>query len=429
MTSSTVLLEERGRTDLTPTVWTTLSDNLAFRRLLETGILSASLLGNGLARLHASCYVGRAQFGDVTIEIREKVAGVLGALLSYATGAAFRIEHTKSPSSDIGQLTLLLIREFLTAVRRYVSRSREFVYEQERKVGCLVGGQIDVGTSIRLRARGLGHLLAFNKNVITFNTLLNRVVLATLIEIERIAQLIDVDPMVMERARGLSLLFSDCRESRLLTGNRSAFARDAQSLAETPLTPAQRDVAALASVILAHEGFEWDVRTGSQVPRSWFLNLERLFERAVIVELQEVVETGTSVYGGIDQPRPVFEQRTNIYKAHPDVVVTKDDGRIIVGDAKYKDWSGKAVASDLYQLLIHTAAFSGTQSFLVFPNEEYQAIRLGKAVTGADTWLFALDVTNLKQGVAQMAGDLGIETGNIEREASLRGGDVGNHIE
>ena len=352
----------------------------------------------------------------MTIEIQEKVAGALASLLSYATGSAFRVERTQSPSSDIGQLTLLLIQQFLAAVRRYVSQSRHFMYEQEQKVGCLVGGQIDVGTSIRLRARGLGHLLAFNKSVITFNTLLNRVVLATLIEIERIAQLIEIDPVVMEGTRGLALLFSDCRDAQLLNGDRSTFARDAQNLADTPLTQEQQDVVALASVVLAHEGFEWDARTGSHVPRSWFLNLERLFEQAVVVELRELAKTNASVYGGVTQPQPIFRRRTSIYRAHPDVVVAQKDGRIVVGDVKYKDWSGKAVASDLYQLLVHTAALSGTQSFLVFPNDEYQAIRLGRAVTGAETWLFALNVTNLKQGVAQMATELGIEAGDGERE-------------
>ena len=95
-----------------------------------------------------------------------------------------------------------------------------------------------------------------------------------------------------------------------------------------------------------------------------------------------------------------------------------------MGDVKYKGWSGAAVASDLYQLLIHTAAFSGTQSFLVFPNDEYRAMRLGKAVTGSDTWLFALDLRNLTKSVSLMAHDLGIETRDLRIGASAGSGDL-----
>lgn len=330
----------------------------------------------------------------------------------------------ESPASDIGQLTLLLIQQFLAAVTKYVSRSREFVYERQQQVGCLVGGQIDVAKSIHLRGRGLGHLLAFNKNVITFNTLFNRIILATLMEVERIARLMDVEPKVLAKARGLAILFSDCRDFRLLVGERSALIRDARSLADSLLPAEQKDVAALASVVLAHEGFEWDERTNFQVPRSWFLNLERLFERAVMGKLQELAKTDTAVYSGVGSPQPVFRRRTGIYRAHPDLVVAHRDGRIIVGDVKYKGWSGAAVASDLYQLLIHTAAFSGTQSFLVFPNDEYRAMRLGKAVTGSDTWLFALDLRNLTKSVSLMAHDLGIETRDLRIGASAGSGDL-----
>ena len=424
MISHHVSVKERGHTDVEPVTWTVLSNDAAFRRLLDTGILSAKLLANGVTRIQGSCYVGRAKCADVNVEIQEKVPGALASLLSYATGSAFRVERTNSSASDLGQLTLLLIQQFLAAVTEYASRSRKFVYEHEARIGCLGGGQIDVFKSIQLRARGLGHLLAFNKNVITFNTPLNRIILAALIEVERIGQLIDVEARVMERARGLSMLFSDCRDSRLLYGARSALAREAMTLVDSLLPPEEKDVAALASVVLSHEGFEWDTRTSSHVPRSWFLNLEKLFERAVMCQLQELVETNASVYPGVERPQPVFMRRTSRYRAHPDVVVAYEDGRVIVGDVKYKKWSRVAAASDLYQLLIHTAAYSGTQSFLVFPNDEYEAIWLGEAVTGADTRIFALDVRNLTEGIARMAHDLGIETDDSLMESSPRSGDL-----
>ena len=409
MISHKLFVRERDQTDVDPVIWAALSADTAFRHLLDTGILSAILLSNGLTRLRGACYVGRAQCADVEIEIQEKVPGALQSLLAYATGSAFRIEPTKSRASDLGQLTLLLIQQFLAGVTGYASRSRQFVYAQERKVGSLGGGKIEFAKSIQLRARGLGHLLAFKKDVITFNTLLNRVILAALMEVTRIGRVIDIDAATVQRARGLSLLFSDCRDSRLLTGRRSVFARDASSLTASHLAEEEKDVAALASVILAHEGFEWDATTCSHVPRSWFLNLENLFERAIVLQLRKLACPNASVSTGGESPQPIFDRQTGIYHAHPDVVVAHRDGLVIVGDVKYKNWSDRAVSSDLYQLLIHTAAFSGARSFLVFPCDEYKAIWLGRAVTGADTWLFALDLRNLKESVTRMANDLGIE--------------------
>ena len=285
----------------------------------------------------------------------------------------------------------------------YVSRSREFVYERQRKIGSLAGGRIDVGQSLQLRARGLGHLLAFDKNAITFNTELNRVILKALMEVSRLAQLIAIEPRDIERARGLALLFSDCLEARLLVADRGTFSQIASDLVQACTVPEHKDVAALAAVIVAHESFERNAEKGWDIPRAWFLNLEKLFERAVVSELKQGISPTTSLFSGFDRPRPIFERYRGMYTAHPDIVLSNGRGTVIVGDVKYKNWTGTPVAADIYQLLAHTAAYSGTRGFLVFPSHEYKMVQLGKAVTGADAWLFALDLNGLSESVALMA--------------------------
>ena len=405
-----VSVRERGQTDVAQDTWAVLSGEASFVRLLEGGVLSAALLPGGRVRLQGECFVGWAQCGDVAIDIQEKVPGALGALLCYATHSAFRIEHARSPASDLGTLAVLLIRQFLAAVTEYASGSREFVYERQRRVGSLVGGRIDIAGSLQLRARGLGHLLAFDKDVVSFNTALNRVVFAALMEVGRLAKVIGVGAADVARARGLALLFSDCRDVEVLFGERARLVRTASDLATSCRTPQQRDIAALASALLAHESFERRTATRAEVPRAWFLNLERLFERAVIVRLREAAPPGTTVSRGGEGPRPIFRRGTGTYSAYPDVVLSRSDGGVTVGDVKYKNWAGAAAASDIYQLLVHTSAFSGTVSFLVYPHDEYQAISLGEAVTGTDTWLFALDVRNLGDGVTRMADALGLDT-------------------
>ena len=408
MSERRVCVRERGQTDVASDTWAVLSEDREFRRLLEGGILTATLLPHGRTRLQGACYVGWVRCGDVEIEIQEKVPGALKTLLSYATNTAFRIEHLQSPASDLGALTVLLIQQFLSAVTEYASRAREFVYERQRRVGSLAGGRIDIAASVQLRARGLGHLLAFDKDIVSFKTPLNRVVLAALMEVERLARVIDVGAEDVAAARGLALLFHDCRDVEVLFGDRSLLVRAASDLATSGRTLQLRDIAGLASALLAHESFERRTATWREVPRAWFLNLERLFEHAVISELRGALP-GTNVAGAGEGSRGVFRGERKTYGANPDIVVTGSGGRVTVGDVKYKNWTGEAVASDIYQLLVHTAAFAGTVCFLVYPHDEYQAISLGEAVTGTNTWLFALDVRNLGDGVARMADTLGLD--------------------
>ena len=409
MTERTLLIKERGQTDVSRDVWVTLSEDRNFRRLLETGVVAVSLLPSGRVRLQGACYVGRARCAHVDIDLQEKVPGALEALLPYATSATFRVERVPRAASDVGSLIGLLIEQFLAAASTYTSRSREFTYVRERMFGSLAGGRIDVAKSLVLRARGLGHLLAFDKDVVTLSTPLNRVVLAALIEVERLAHIVDIRSAITTRARGLALLFADCRDTQVLFGDRSHLARLANDVAVSHQLPQESDVAALASVILARQSFESRTETGSRVPRSWFLNLESLFERAVITVLRETVAAGTSVFRGGERPQPVFRRSASKYRAHPDIILNSDGGQVTVGDVKYKNWAGTASPSDLYQILVHTSAFCGTTSFLVFPHDEYLALPLGEAATGSITWIFCLDIMDFANSIARMVEVLGVD--------------------
>ena len=410
MKRRSVTVNERGQTEVAQDTWAALSGDSDFRRLQERGIVTVTLLPTRRTRLEGSCYVGWAQCGDITLELREKVPGALRALLSYATNSAFKIEHTKSPASELGPLALLLIQQFLSAVAEYAAESREFIYERQQRAGSLVGGRIDIARSLQLRARGLRHLLVFEKNLVTFNTPLNRVVLAALVEVERLKKVVGLQEDDVARARGLAMVFSDCRDTEILFGDRARISRTASALAKSGQTARQRDIAALASALLAHESFELRTATWTEVPRSWFLNLENLFEQAVLARLRSLTSGSTRVSRGSERPRPIFRRKTGTYQAYPDIVVSYDDGRVTVGDVKYKNWTGAATASDIYQLLVHTSAFSGTISFLVYPHDEYEAVSLGTAATGTETWLFALDVRNLADSVGRLADTLGLQT-------------------
>jgi 5-methylcytosine-specific restriction endonuclease McrBC regulatory subunit McrC len=340
------------------------------------------------------------------MELREKIDGALAALLAHATHDAFKIHRVAAPGSELGDLAALIVHQLLDSIVVYATRGRDFRYARQRRVGSLIGGKIDMTRSLRLRARGLGHLFVFEKNVLSHNTPLNRVLSATLREVERLQTLIDIRSDDIARARGLAMLFSDCLDAELLFARREHFVTQANSLLGSGLPDPVKDMVALAAVVLSHESFETSASAASHLPRAWFLNLETLFEAAVRKSLAQIAPDGWLVLRGRDEQHRVFSGE---YEAHPDLVVRCGGNVFAVGDVKYKDWHGSATASDVYQLLVHASSFGSSRAFLVYPSDRFEVRSLGRSATGAETWFFGVDVRDLQTGIELVAETLGLE--------------------
>jgi 5-methylcytosine-specific restriction endonuclease McrBC regulatory subunit McrC len=396
-----IRVQERGEIDLTNEQWLSLSSSDDFWEARDRGIIKVNQMSSKLHRLQASCYVGKIYCNNVILELTEKIPGALQGLLKFASWDAFRIEPVSGVSSDIGELIALLIDQFLHLLKRYASRGREFQYEQRRYQGSLVGGRVDVTRSIQLRARGLRHQIAFDKNVLTFNTEANQVVILALREVNRVARAVSLPDHVIQRARGFAMIFEDCISPKLLALRREEAIRIAERNLSSTSNTLLRDVLGLARVILAHESFEQKSVMDSQLPRAWFINLESLFERAVRRVL-EVVSGGSCevTKSGTFSPR-VFASSGDEYRACPDIVMRKNES-VAVGDVKYKMWSGSAEHSDVYQLLVHASSYASKVCFLVFPGTSFNARCLGRSTTGQETWFFEVDVTNLHTCLKQV---------------------------
>lgn len=403
---------ERGSLNVDLATWRRLSREPQFWQLTAKGIISASSSSEKGMRLDASCYVGRVSFSELQLEISEKVPGSLAALLHFATHEAFRVESAQAPSSEIGNLVTLLIDQFLKSLRFYVSRGREGTFVRRRHVGSLVGGRVDLTRSIRLRARGLNHLLAYEKYALERNTPKNRLLLATLIEIERLSRIIRLPPALTATARSLASLFDDCRDAEVLFAKRGVFIESADNLITQSASGIEKDLLALAQIVLSHESFEHGVPTLGVSPRAWFLNLENLFERAVRRVTHTLLQpNGFAIASGPRTSVPIFENDRSRYTANPDLVVSKANKTVAVGDVKYKTWFGYATPSDLYQLLVHAATFGSPLAFLVFPTEVPLAYQLGRSSTGCDTWLLGLRVCNLAEDLQSALTQMGLPTG------------------
>jgi len=385
---------ERGYTDIDQDTWSRLEASPEFRRLHAQRVVEVTYRGNGSIRLRGTCYVGSALCGEIHLQCREKVKGALASLLRFASRNAFRVANAQGAASELDSLIILLIQQFLDATTRYASSGRKFSYVRRLFVGSLVGGKIDVTRSIRLRARGLGHLLAFEKQSASYSTPLNQTILAALSEVERLGYVIELPDEVRAKARGLALLFSDSRDVRFLNRERSFLAAQAYQLLRTERDEAASDVIALASVVLAHESFDALSNSPSGLPRTWFLNLEKLFETAVRNILRELY-VDHSLFRGEDHPEAIFNG-VGAYRANPDIVAIGNDGSDrLIADVKYKVFDGAASASDIYQLLAHAGAFRASRAFLIYPSDEFFHVLLGSSRDGISVSVFGIRLDHL----------------------------------
>src|SRR4051812_12150103 len=97
-------VRERGSVDVDAEAFASLAEEPGFWALLDNGILTTSHPRVDTTRLHGTRYVGRALVGQTTINVVEKVPGSLAALISYASGGAFRVPPAEAAASPLGGL-------------------------------------------------------------------------------------------------------------------------------------------------------------------------------------------------------------------------------------------------------------------------------------------------------------------------------------
>jgi 5-methylcytosine-specific restriction endonuclease McrBC regulatory subunit McrC len=404
MPQTLIKVPERGSVAIPRSLCAKLTAAPQFWTLIERGILALEHVTAAESRLRGGPFVGRANIGDqLAIELDEKIPGSIQSMLSYASKADFRIQNLPSQGTAIGPLISLLADQFADTVARYLARGREFSYRRDKRIGTLIGGKINITGTARLRARGLRHLAQFEKNALTSDVPTNRVILAALRELERINRLLPLHPATLARTRSLATLFSDCRTQEVLFGAREglikmAMRRQTTSSGDSLL----QDVMALAGVLLSHESFEHANAPSSPSPRSWFLNLETLFEAAVRNLFSTQIGTAGAVYNGRNTPAPIFPSSGSQYRANPDLVIRLHGGTCAIGDAKFKVPEQTAAPGDIYQLLTHAAAFGATEAFLVYPHEAFGVVDLGLSKTAAHVRLFTVDIRSLSQSVAKI---------------------------
>ena len=421
----TICVPERGHVELDFQTWRCIASHPTVWKLIDEKIFSVAQLSKTKMRLSGTCYVGRVSLESVHLEFREKIDGAVASLISDATHQSFRVHNAPSAASQLSDLAGLLTYHFLNAVRRYLSAGRDFCYEKHSERGSLVGGRIDITGTIKIRARGLRHLVAFERNVMSRSTLKNRIVAAALREVERLASLVQLNPKQIALARGLSSMFADCHDHEVLFARRELFVRHAMMLTDQSRDPIEKDLLLLSAVVLAHQSFEDGSPLGGTVPRAWFLNLENLFQVAITRVFTDLYGDGDRTVNRHAARVFIFDQERRLYSARPDIVLYDGINATAVGDVKYKPWTVQPDASDLYQLLVHSKAFGASKCFLVYAHDRFEMKYLGVSSTGAQTWAFAVDLRSLTDNAGLILKALNLSHGNMtflsepENETSL----------
>lgn len=371
--------------------------------------LTVEQQGPEAIKLTARTFIGRADLSQGSLEIIEKVPGETAVLLGYATNGSFKVRPLSSEAGRPGVLVSLLVRQFLESVRAYASAGRIGAYARRPAVSSLVGGRIRMVDTIRLRARGMPHRVAFDRTVLAFDTPLNRAVRAALREVEDLARRFPLDEKDLASARGLAAVFGDCMDARFLATPRDSFLDDLQSVLANPWLLQVRDLGELTMAILARLSLDLPDAALRHAPRAWFINLGTLFEDACRQTLRRRVAGLATVEKGHRDQQLFSDAPANRYRADPDIIIRAlDRPWLAVGDVKHKEWSREASEADVYQLLTHTATYGATDCFLIFAHTAYDVVDLGTNPLGGNTWLFAVDVQNLDAGIAEIASTLGM---------------------
>jgi len=386
---------ERGSSRITSTQWKSIADHRGFWELVGSGIIGIETDKRGGWRLSGNCYVGRAQLGNVIVEVREKFPGSFQSLLNLGNLTAPKITAAPSSATTQDDSTPFLISLFLEAARKYLSGHKVTQYVETLERGVLASGRLKLRETIQLRARGISHQIAFSKQKLSADNPINRVIYAALRQVEQISQTVTISQKDIASARALSILLDECRSSvwRALPGSLQKAA--IEEFERKFCSGVSSEATSLAVAVLDSSGFGGTIGATRTVDRSWFVNLETQFEIATRKGLAiQLASTNYSVTSAIRRPA-LFEPDPGRYRANPDFVIQKDDSVIAVGDAKYKHFEGWPNAADVHELIAHAAAYKAGTAFFIFPTENQMlAKNLGASATGCDVWAFGVRFNN-----------------------------------
>ena len=135
------------------------------------------------------------------------------------------------------------------------------------------------------------------------------------------------------------------------------------------------------------------------IPRSWFLNLQTIFEEAIRNAIRDSLAPAMTVEPARNRP-PLFSRQPDRYRANPDVIIAATQTPLAIADAKYKDYSGWPDQSDIFELVAHAAAYGVHTALIFYPEDGGYSVRdLGPSATNCHVWIFGITFDNFLDDV------------------------------
>jgi hypothetical protein len=360
---------------------------------VDQGYFGVGRLSPGSYELQGKKYVGRATFDGIELRCSEKVGGTVASLVAGATGSDIRILAEESPASEFDDVSRHLMGAFVEAASTYIATRRKARFRYRSTTGPMLAGSLDMPRTMRLHAGGRLGTFAFESCEAVRDEPLDRLALAGLDELHRSSDALGLNPELLFQARWQAGALDEVRDEQYVRTPRPHFLAIADEMERASAVDEDVDLARLAAVVLLHRGFGLDTRVGLS-PRTWFIDLESLFEKAVRRILGELLDP-IAVDKGQPFQRRLFPTGADTSRTNPDLVVHDHERVLSVGDVKYKSIApepgneGKREGRpDIYQVLVHAASLDASQAILIYPGKKYASSRrLGRSATDCETWI------------------------------------------
>ena len=322
--------------------------------------------------------VGALETGDLSVLIEPKI-GIpqLLSLACYALGV-YKPQDTLFDFTQATALPDILALALIAAARRAFGRGLLRGYLSEEDALHTVRGRIRFDEQIR-RRYGIPLPVELRFDEFTKDILANQLLKAAAARLGRMTL------RSPEARRGLGWIAAILENVLLLEFRR----RRVPEVRFDRLNEHYRHVIGLARLILLHselESFRGDVRASG-----FLIDMNVLFQEFVTRALREslgVSERTLRADKGLDR---ITLDETGKVSLQPDLSWWEDGLCKFVGDAKYKNITGKSVPNaDLYQLLAYTTALDLPGGLLIYAKGE--ASLASYKIRYSDKWLEVAEI-------------------------------------
>lgn len=333
--------------------------------------------------------------------------GTLAALLSHALPSEFRDAAVPSPVDPESHVLDVFVERFLLHLGNYLRHGRLKKYRREHVTSASPRGRIDIAQSTRLLGRGKRGRLISERDTLTADLLVNRLLALGIRAAESFLVGRQGGTDLLAQSRTYAPLFADVDWYTL---ERSSWSAKATAFETAMIDPRFgepiKSAVAYSRALVLHLGAWPEGVTDYEIPHAFFLNLETLFEDAVRQSLADVVGPDKTAKGSALK-QGLFMGLSDRYLADPDVVVGSAKVAQLLVDAKYKDLDRWPAHSDVYQIVAHASAFDCKTAVLVHPGDRKETKTLGVAKSGVTVLYSTVRVHHLTADLSSVLDDVG----------------------